>query len=203
MGFDNVVKEVLMWEGGFSDHPADSGGATMYGITEAVARDFGYQGDMRDLPLDVAKEIYRDRYWDRIRAGDFENEKLQLMLMDTAVNMGVRTAVIMLQDMYNMISGEDISVDGVVGPQTLSHINGYGRQDNLLFAYQIRRGERYFNIVRRDKSQRAFIHGWLNRLRAVYRGEAVFVEKGQDMTVKRALEFLLDSLIDKILLKGS
>lgn len=35
---DRLIDAVIAREGGFSDHPADRGGATRWGITEAVAR---------------------------------------------------------------------------------------------------------------------------------------------------------------------
>ena len=60
MTFDDAVKRVLMHEGGYSDHAADPGGKTMYGITEAVAREVGYRGDMRELPSELAKRSYRE-----------------------------------------------------------------------------------------------------------------------------------------------
>ena len=62
MNFDAALGQVLLHEGEFSDDPHDLGGATRYGITEAVAREVGYRGDMREFPLDVAKRIYRERY---------------------------------------------------------------------------------------------------------------------------------------------
>ena len=58
MNFDEAFELLLGHEGNYSDHPADPGGKTRYGITEAVARDVGYRGDMRDLPLDLAKRVY-------------------------------------------------------------------------------------------------------------------------------------------------
>ena len=58
MNFDTAFAKLLGHEGDFSDHPADPGGATRFGITEAVAREVGYRGDMRELPVDLAKRIY-------------------------------------------------------------------------------------------------------------------------------------------------
>lgn len=45
------------------NNPADRGGAKKYGITEAVARTNGYQDNMKYLPLNVAKAIYKKQYW--------------------------------------------------------------------------------------------------------------------------------------------
>lgn len=44
------------------DHPADRGGPTRWGLTEAVARRNGYDGPMRALPRSVAADLYRRLY---------------------------------------------------------------------------------------------------------------------------------------------
>ena len=59
MNIEKYLDELIKREGGYVNNPADRGGATKYGITEAVARTNGFKGNMRDLPLDVAKAIYK------------------------------------------------------------------------------------------------------------------------------------------------
>jgi lysozyme family protein len=49
------------------NHPADRGGPTRFGITEAVARAHGYAGPMALLPREEAAAIYRRLYWLRPR----------------------------------------------------------------------------------------------------------------------------------------
>ena len=44
MDFPTAFDLLITHEGGFSNHPDDPGGATMYGVTEAVARANGYTG---------------------------------------------------------------------------------------------------------------------------------------------------------------
>ena len=63
MNIETYLNELIEREGGYVNDPADRGGATKYGITEAVARAHGYKGHMRDLPKDLAKTIYRKTYW--------------------------------------------------------------------------------------------------------------------------------------------
>ena len=60
---DRLIEALIDREGGFVDHPADKGGPTCFGITEAVARAHGYAGAMRRLPRDEAAAIYRRLYW--------------------------------------------------------------------------------------------------------------------------------------------
>lgn len=114
MNFDDAVKRVLMHEGGYSDHAADPGGKTMFGITEAVAREVGYRGNMEELPLDLAKRVYKDRYWDAVRADDLP-ANIRYLMLDAAVNSGPRQAILWLQRAMG------ITADGVLGPITISY----------------------------------------------------------------------------------
>ena len=59
---DQLIDDIIGREGGFSDHPADRGGATRWGITEAVARAHGWTGPMREFPRAEAEAIYRRIY---------------------------------------------------------------------------------------------------------------------------------------------
>lgn len=115
MNFDQAFTTLLKHEGGFSDHPADPGGKTRYGITEAVAREAGYRGDMRELPLDLAKRIYEDRYWDAVRADELP-EAVRYAVFDAAVNSGPRQATLWLQ------RAAGVKDDGIIGPRTLAAV---------------------------------------------------------------------------------
>lgn len=115
MNFDAAIKHVLEVEGDFSDHKDDPGGATRFGITEAVARRAGYRGDMRELPLDLAKRVYRHEYWDAVRADELP-AGIRLVMFDAAVNSGVGQAVRWLQRAVGVVD------DGVIGPRTLAAV---------------------------------------------------------------------------------
>lgn len=94
--FETALAHVLVYEGGYSDHPLDPGGATNLGITIGVLR--AHRGravskaDVRALTRAEAAEIYRARYWrpsgcDALAAG------LDLAVFDCAVNQGVSRAL--------------------------------------------------------------------------------------------------------------
>ena len=90
MNFEPIIDAILRAEQGYVDHPDDRGGPTNHGITLAVARANGYDGDMRDLPVSLAREIYRRRYivapaFDKVAA---INAEIAAELIDTGVNMG-------------------------------------------------------------------------------------------------------------------
>lgn len=113
MNINQALKQLLGNEGGYSDNAADPGGKTMYGVTERVARAFGYKGDMRDLPLSTATDIYRANYWAPIKANQLP-ENLRFHVFDAAVNSGATQAIKWLQ------RAAGVTEDGVIGPRTLS-----------------------------------------------------------------------------------
>ncbi len=95
---DLMIYDPIAREGDFVDHPAHKGGPTRWGITEGVARRFGYMDRMERLPQDVAVAIYQRQYW---HAPDFDKvaqiaPKLSVELLDTGVNKGTGTAICFL-----------------------------------------------------------------------------------------------------------
>lgn len=113
MNFEECFAALLIHEGDYAYLPADPGGETRFGITAAVARAAGYTGDMRALPVSLARTIYRQQYWDAVRADELPAALRQCMF-DAAVNSGARQSTRWLQQALG------ITADGVLGPQTLA-----------------------------------------------------------------------------------
>jgi len=112
MTFDEAFNALLQHEGGFSNHDADPGGATRFGITEAVARAEGFTGDMREYPIAEARRVYRRLYWDVMRLDEVPAD-LRFVLFDAAVNSGVTQATRWCQTLCGTRR------DGRMGPATL------------------------------------------------------------------------------------
>ena len=112
MTLDVCFTKLIKHEGGFVDHKSDPGGATNFGITQAVARANGYTGDMRDLSIDTAKAIYKSLYWDAIGIVNLPPE-IQFTVFDGAVNSGPAQSAKWLQRSVN------VDDDGVIGHQTI------------------------------------------------------------------------------------
>ena len=89
-----LIGELIEREGGYVNDPTDRGGETMYGITKAVARDFGFTCAMYDLPYQTAFLIYEQQYWTPLKLSDVSklSETLTVQLFDFAVNSGVLSA---------------------------------------------------------------------------------------------------------------
>lgn len=150
MNFDQAFTKLLGHEGGYSNNPSDTGGATMWGVTQAVARSHGYEGDMRDFPQQKAKEIYKASYWDSCKA-DSLPEVIRFDVFDGAVNSGVGQSVRWLQ---RSIGAE---ADGVVGPET---IRMSGVCPNVLAKYN---GHRLL-FMTQLKVWPVFSGGWAKRI---------------------------------------
>lgn len=116
MTFDEAFDALLRHEGGYSDHKDDKGGATRWGVTEAVARRHGYLGPMKDYPLVDAKKVYRVAYWDALRLSDLRPE-LRFDLFDSAVNSGVAQTVKWIQRILH------VTDDGIMGVVTLNALS--------------------------------------------------------------------------------
>lgn len=152
MNFDQSFHKLLGHEGGYVDHPSDPGGATNWGVTQAVARSNGYTGHMRDLPVEVAKQIYRRQYWDAIRADELPSG-VRYAVFDAAVNSGPKQAVKWLQ---RAIGASD---DGVIGSQTLT----MARAAHPDFVSRRMLGDR-LKFMTDLKTWQVFGRGWARRI---------------------------------------
>ena len=161
-------------EGGYVDHPADRGGPTCWGITEQVARAYGYTGEMRSLPRATAEAIYRERYWVAPKFDQVASRSTVIgeELLDTGVNMGPAVAAKFLQRSLNVLNRQakaypDIAADGLIGPMTLHALDQYIAQRGgegvvvLLRLLNSLQAARYVEIAERDPTQEVFIYGWL------------------------------------------
>lgn len=173
-----LIDAVLEREGGYSNHPADRGGETAYGITAAVARQHGYDGPMHALPEATARDIYSRLYWlrPRLDAVAAIAPTIAMEMFDTGVNMGPAVAVGFVQRALNALNRgasdyPDIAADGRIGPATLAALTsflkhrGAGGECVLLKAIEALQGERYVALAERRPANEAFLYGWLaNRI---------------------------------------
>jgi lysozyme family protein len=179
VGIERLLDALIEREGGFVDHPSDRGGATRFGVTEAVARAHGYRGPMRTLPREEAQAIYRRLYWLRPRFDQVAARapRIAAELFDTGVNMGPAVAATFLQRALTALNRNgkdfaDLVPDGRIGSQTLAALDSFlavrgerGGERVLLHALEALQGERYVRLAERRPANEAFLYGWLaNRI---------------------------------------
>lgn len=156
MNFDQAFDALIGHEGGYSFHPADPGGETMWGVTARVARADGYQGAMRDLPRDRAKSIYRRLYWDAVQADQLP-AVLRYDVFDAAANSGPPQAAKWLQRAVGA------QPDGVIGAKTIAAARAADP-----YAVMRMSGER-LEFMTDLKNWQAFSKGWARRIARLMR----------------------------------
>ncbi len=138
--WEKAIQFVLRWEGGYSNHPNDPGGLTIYGISarsypkEVQKMEALWKEGKKEEAKRIAVEIFRKDYWDRCRC-DTLPYPLDIIVFDTAVNMGVGTAQGFLKACNN------------------------DYKDYLLL-----RVSRYKEIALANPKARVFLLGWINRV---------------------------------------
>ena len=158
--FEDALKFVLKWEGGFTNHPKDPGGATNKGITQKVydvykvSRKHPKMSVKHILDFEV-KEIYETKYWDLVRA-KWLKAPLGLVMFDTAVNFGPAGAIRRLQKALKL------KITGTWTQEISDVIHECDAGKVALEICKLRKIWRNYR-VKQNPSQKVFLQGWLNR----------------------------------------
>lgn len=170
-----VVSGVVAIEGGYVNNPADPGGETNHGITAKVAREHGYEGPMRSLQVEKARDIYADTYihtpkFDRVLA---QSPAVGTKVVDIGVNAGPARAARWFQQSLNDLSrgGRDfapVAVDGDIGARTIAAYSALEKRRGrvkacelvlkLLDGYQTA----HYAALAKSAANSSFIVGWLD-----------------------------------------
>lgn len=114
--YEQAITQVFLDEGGYTNDPHDSGGPTNWGITIYDARQYWKSDataeDVRDMPKQVAEDIYRRHYANIIRYDNLP-PGVDYAVLDFAINSGIHKSVTILQRILG------VAQDGVLGPVTL------------------------------------------------------------------------------------
>ena len=164
-------------EGGYFNHPNDPGGETMYGVIKTEARAWGYDGKMRDLPKEVAIQIYKKKYWKGTGLMNIKNFGVAMTIFDFQVNSGLRGAKIAQKTANKLYENRTVeptfkkamegtaplAVDGKLGPKSFEVLNKIPPLE-FLMAYNIFQEDQYEDLMRANGKLRVFDEGWENRM---------------------------------------
>lgn len=164
--FDNAFKKTLGLEGGYVNDPLDAGGETKYGISKRAHPDI----DIKNLTIEQAKEIYREKYWNPLKLDEVQNPLISEEIFDTAVNMGKGAAARIAQQALNFL-GEGLTEDGVIGTYTINAINRWAKKDEAALFICLNGFQfiRYAHIIQKMPDKIRFSRGWTKRIQQ-YRG---------------------------------
>jgi lysozyme family protein len=165
--FDIAVIKVLEHEGGYVDHPLDTGGATNFGITQRVYEQFlgrsVTKNEIRFMPINHAHQIYKDKYWNKVSGDKIKYYSIAFALFDNAVNRGPHRAINQARNILGQASIPFTEEGAYMPDDTLSLLN---QADEMTFlnAFFDASEAAYRAIVRNNPSQEVFLKGWLKRV---------------------------------------
>jgi lysozyme family protein len=172
--FAACLKETLVHEGGWSDHPSDPGGATMKGVTIGRYREHypnATKTDLRNISNADLQRIYRDDYWNKV-SGDKLPYGVDMSTFDYGVNSGPSRGVRALQ------AAVGVKVDGVPGGDTIKAANSAYGKDVIKRICASRR-----SFVQGLRTFAVFGKGWSRRIASVEaRSVAMFLASGGELS---------------------
>ena len=159
--FDLCLKNLLIHEGGYVNHPSDPGGMTNLGVTARVWEEWvGHPVDekqMRALTPEMVAPLYRKKYWDAVRADELVSG-VDYCVFDFAVNSGCGRAIKFLQSCVGA------TPDGGFGSITLALVKKAEEEPaKLIEAYCFIRLE----FLKSLKTWPTFGKGWERRVNEV------------------------------------
>jgi lysozyme family protein len=158
-----LLDEILDREGGFVDHPNDSGGPTKFGITQRTLQEWRHpvpvrREDVERLERDEAFAILRCRYLEAPGFLAIADERLRAFVVDFGVNSGPDRATRVLQ------AALGVTVDGVLGAKTKRALEVRGASVDLFRAVFAGRMQFLAWLAIERPKDRDFLNGWINRL---------------------------------------
>lgn len=169
--FDLFFPILLQNEGFYSNAKDDTGGETWEGISrnnfptwpgwtivDSYKSNENFPHILRaDTHLaGLVKSFYKPTFWDAIQGDNMSNQSLCNFLADWGVNGGVMVPIKHVQSILML------QVDGIVGPETLSAING---NSNEVFFNTIKaaRLQFYHDVEVAHPSDSQFLSNWTER----------------------------------------
>jgi lysozyme family protein len=157
--FTRCLANLLVSEGGYSNHPQDPGAQTNMGVTLATYRKWikkdGTPGDLKSITREQVAKVYRSVYWNAVKGDDLPSG-VDYAVFDYAVNSGPARAVKALQMILS------VTVDGQVGPETLGALKTASPVVVINELYHQR-----LAFLKSLKTWSTFGNGWKNRVAAV------------------------------------
>lgn len=166
MNLDAAFAYLLKDEGTkFTNDPKDPGGPTKFGVTQkAYAAHLGREVpdyEIENLPEELAKEFYRERYWQPLRCHEMKSEAIATCIFDSGVLYGVGTTAKITQLAISRCGGT-VKFDGILGEKTVALINAV-REGDFLKAFHALLIERIDHVIRINPDEEKFRNGWTNR----------------------------------------
>lgn len=167
-----IIDNIILTEGEYSNYPEDKGGPTKYGVTQKtlsawLGRPATVQ-EVKDLSIELARKILYNLYFLQPGYTRFEPVDLRHLLVDISINSGSFRANVLLQRalLKGLPEGRRLLIDGVLGPRTLEAYRDVVRLRGhqwLIHAIVDERIVFLTEIVINNPKQLKFLRGWIAR----------------------------------------
>lgn len=175
--FEKAIPIILKHEGGFVNHSSDPGGATNYGISLRFLRglpiidaDLNGDGnvdieDIKNMTAEQAIKLYKKYFWDTNKYQNINDDTIATKIFDMTVNMGAKRSHMITQTALNKCFGMKLTVDGILGPATISVINAIEDDNEQIVLTTICQEQFafYLRLVEQKPELKVFINGWKRR----------------------------------------
>jgi lysozyme family protein len=161
--FADSLPVVLKFEGGYSNHKDDPGGATMKGVTQETYDTFRKRKaqptqSVRNILFSEVEEIYR-QFWISGKCDEFSDSHplTALVHFDFTINAGFKQSAKTLQRTLSVKP-----IDGIIGSVTLGVLLKQ-KDSQLAVRYLDFRENFYKDLTIKKPALKVFLKGWLNR----------------------------------------
>lgn len=154
-----AIEDLLMWEGGYVNDPADPGGETNFGLSKRSYPSL----DVKDLTRAQATAIYHGDWWVRYGLEDLP-APIAKKVLNTNVNVGPYQGAKQLQ-MSLQHKGQPVTVDGSLGPLTRAACSAVP-PDELLMELRKQAKGYYLALIADHPALVRYRTGWLKRAAA-------------------------------------
>lgn len=165
---------VIRLEGGYVDNPADRGGPTKYGVTQATLGhhrgNVASASDVKNLTEMEAISIYRGAFWTPLGFHRVPSKNVALVLFAHTIHTGPTSAFKALQKSINRAFNTNLFVDGIFGPNTeIQLASAIKKNDALLCRKLLQNAQEFYSqLCENNESQLVFLRGWLRRSHLIW-----------------------------------
>lgn len=218
-----LIDMVLSHEGGYSSGnesqtKGDKGKETYCGISRVYNpnwkgwaivdkhKPIKYNTVINDSTLkQYVRDYYHSAYYTPLKCDQFDSLLIAGHLFCHGVNAGTKTSAKLLQKAINKVYGLNLSVDGIVGANTLKYSNG-NKKTAVETEFINQRNQYYKSLVAKNPSQKKFLNGWLKRVQKTTKTckssyNVLFTSFGNGGFLEKLLSFIYD-LIQLFTKKG-
>lgn len=123
--YDLSLKRLLVSEGGYTNHPADPGGPTNFGITIADYRKYrnpnATAADVKAMNVEEAKSIYKTKYWAAQRCDELP-AGIDYAVFDYGVNSGIGRSGKVLRRCLKMSDATSVITADVIAATAAANV---------------------------------------------------------------------------------